>query len=735
MLIQPSVLRNELKEFFGYDSFKGNQEDIINHLIGGGNAFVLMPTGGGKSLCYQLPALLMSGTAIVISPLIALMKNQVDAIRGFVSGNEGIAHFLNSSLNKAQLNAVREDLLSGSTKLLYVAPESLNKDENIELLKGTKISFYAVDEAHCISEWGHDFRPEYRKIKAMVDEIGKAPIIALTATATPKVQSDIQKNLGIQDAKVFKSSFNRPNLYYEIRDKIEPEKDIIKFIRQNSGKSGIIYCLSRKKVEEIAQLLNINGIKALPYHAGLDAKTRAENQDKFLMEEVDVIVATIAFGMGIDKPDVRFVIHYDIPKSIEGYYQETGRAGRDGKEGVCITYYSYKDIQKLEKFMQGKPVAEQEIGKQLLMETVAYAESNECRRKLLLDYFGEVYPKDNCGSCDNCLHPKEKFDGRKEICLVIRLINSLPEHFKIEHLANILAGVSNAMIKSYKHDELEFFGAGEEHNEKFWSTVIHQGLILHFLDKEIDSYGLISVTEAGQKFLQSPHTVMITEDRIFSGDSDDDDDDDFAANAAALRGGGGDTVLLRMLKDLRKSMAGKLHLQPWVIFGDASLDDMSILYPITIEELKGCQGVGEGKARKFGKEFVELIHKYVDENEISRPDDFVMKSIATKSTNKIYIIQSIDRKMDLEDIASAKDLEMDELMSEIEDIVKFGTKINLDYYINANIDGDVIEEIYNYFKEEAESDSIEDAIKELGPDYEEMEIRLVRLKFLCEVAN
>ncbi|MGP1526321.1 MAG: DNA helicase RecQ [Candidatus Cryptobacteroides sp.] len=735
MLIQPSVLRNELKEFFGYDSFKGNQEDIINHLIGGGNAFVLMPTGGGKSLCYQLPALLMSGTAIVISPLIALMKNQVDAIRGFVSGNEGIAHFLNSSLNKAQLNAVREDLLSGSTKLLYVAPESLNKDENIELLKGTKISFYAVDEAHCISEWGHDFRPEYRKIKAMVDEIGKAPIIALTATATPKVQSDIQKNLGIQDAKVFKSSFNRPNLYYEIRDKIEPEKDIIKFIRQNSGKSGIIYCLSRKKVEEIAQLLNINGIKALPYHAGLDAKTRAENQDKFLMEEVDVIVATIAFGMGIDKPDVRFVIHYDIPKSIEGYYQETGRAGRDGKEGVCITYYSYKDIQKLEKFMQGKPVAEQEIGKQLLMETVAYAESNECRRKLLLDYFGEVYPKDNCGSCDNCLHPKEKFDGRKEICLVIRLINSLPEHFKIEHLANILAGVSNAMIKSYKHDELEFFGAGEEHNEKFWSTVIHQGLILHFLDKEIDSYGLISVTEAGQKFLQSPHTVMITEDRIFSGDSDDDDDDDFAANAAALRGGGGDTVLLRMLKDLRKSMAGKLHLQPWVIFGDASLDDMSILYPITIEELKGCQGVGEGKARKFGKEFVELIHKYVDENEISRPDDFVMKSIATKSTNKIYIIQSIDRKMDLEDIASAKDLEMDELMSEIEDIVKFGTKINLDYYINANIDEDVIEEIYNYFKEEAESDSIEDAIKELGPDYEEMEIRLVRLKFLCEVAN
>lgn len=735
MLIQPSVIHAELKEFFGYDAFKGNQEDIINHLIGGGNAFVLMPTGGGKSLCYQLPALLLPGTAIVISPLIALMKNQVDAIRGFVSGNEGIAHFLNSSLNKAQLNAVREDLLSGETKLLYVAPESLNKEENIELLKEIKISFYAVDEAHCISEWGHDFRPEYRRIRALVDEIGRAPIIALTATATPKVQSDIQKNLGIQDAKVFKSSFNRPNLYYEIRDKIEPEKDIIKFIRQNSGKSGIIYCLSRKKVEEMAHLLNINGIKALPYHAGLDAKTRAENQDKFLMEEVNVIVATIAFGMGIDKPDVRFVIHYDIPKSIEGYYQETGRAGRDGKEGICITYYSYKDIQKLEKFMQGKPVSEQEIGKQLLMETVAYAESNECRRKLLLDYFGEIYPKDNCGSCDNCLHPKEKFDGQKELCMVISLINSLPEHFKIEHLANILAGVSNGMIKSYKHDELKLFGAGDDHNDKFWSTVIHQGLILHLLDKEIDSYGLISVTEAGQEFLKSPHTVMITEDRVFSGGSDDDDDDDIAASAAAAKGGGGDAVLLRMLKDLRKDTAAKLHLQPWIIFGDASLDDMSILYPITIEELKGCQGVGEGKAKKFGKEFVELIHKYVEENEISRPDDFVMKSVATKSTNKIYIIQCIDRKMDLEDIASAKDLEMDELMCEIEDIVRFGTKINLDYYINANIDEDVIDEIYSYFKEEAESDSLEDAINELGPDYEEMEIRLVRLKFLCEVAN
>jgi hypothetical protein len=735
MFVQSSDLRSELKEFFGYDSFKGNQEEIIKHLISGGNAFVLMPTGGGKSLCYQLPALIMPGTAIVISPLIALMKNQVDAIRGFVSEHEGIAHFLNSSLNKAQLTAVREDLLAGETKLLYVAPESLNKEENIELLKELKISFYAVDEAHCISEWGHDFRPEYRRIRELVDEIGKAPIIALTATATPKVQSDILKNLGIQDAKVFKSSFNRPNLYYEIRDKIEPGKDIIKFIRQNPGKSGIIYCLSRKKVEEIAQLLNINGIKALPYHAGLDAKTRADNQDKFLMEEVDVIVATIAFGMGIDKPDVRFVIHYDIPKSIEGYYQETGRAGRDNKEGICITYYSYKDIQKLEKFMQGKPVSEQEIGKQLLMETVAYAESNECRRKLLLNYFGETYPKENCGACDNCLHPKKKFDGQKEMCLIIRLINSLPEHFKIEHLANILAGVPNAMIKSYKHDELELYGAGDEHNEKFWSTVIHQGVILHLLDKEIDRYGLISVTEEGQAFLNKPYEIMITEDRVFSGDDDEEVDDDAVMAASAAKGGGGDAVLLSMLKDLRKDVAHKLHLQPWVIFSDNSLDDMSILYPITLEDLKNCQGVGEGKAKKFGKAFIELIKKYVDENEISRPDDFVVKSIATDSTNKIYIIQCIDRKMDLENIAEAKDLEMDELLTEIEDIVKSGFKLNLNYYINANIEEDVVSDIFEYFKDEAESDSIEDAIAALGPDYEEMEIRLVRLKFLNEVAN
>lgn len=736
MDIDSSVLRSRLKEFFGYDNFKSDQEQIIRHLVAGNSAFVLMPTGGGKSLCYQLPALVMPGTAIVISPLIALMKNQVDAIRGFVSGNEGIAHFLNSSLNKAQIAEVRSDLESGITKLLYVAPESLTKEENIAMLKEIKISFYAVDEAHCISEWGHDFRPEYRRIRAIVDEIGKAPIIALTATATPKVQSDILKNLGMPDAKVFKSSFNRPNLYYEVRDKVEPEKEIIRYIKQNPGKSGIIYCLSRKKVEELAQLLTINGIKALPYHAGLDAKTRADNQDAFLMEEVDVIVATIAFGMGIDKPDVRFVIHYDIPKSIEGYYQETGRAGRDGKEGRCIAYYSYKDIQKLEKFMQGKPISEQEIGKQLLMETVAYAESGECRRKLLLNYFGEDYPQDNCGTCDNCVNPKPRFDGRTCIALVIDLIQALPEHFKMEHLANILSGVETAIIKSYQHDKLEFFGAGKDHDVKFWCMVIHQGLIRHLFEKEIESYGLIYVTEAGEKFRKDPYEILLCEDRQFSEGVDDEDDDDAAATAAMKGGGGGgDPVLLSMLKDLRKQTAKRLHLQPWVIFGDPSLDDMCIMYPTNLEELKNCQGVGEGKAKKFGQEFVDLISRYVEENEIMRPDDFVVKSMATKSQDKVYIIQCIDRQMALEDIADAKGMSMDDLMSEIENIVEFGTKLNLDYYINDNLDQEVIEEIYDYFRNEAQSDSVEDAINDLSPDYEELEIRLVRVKFLSEVAN
>ena len=733
MTIDSSLLHSKLKEFFGFDSFKADQERIIMHLVGGANAFVLMPTGGGKSLCYQLPALVMEGTAIVISPLIALMKNQVDAIRGFVSGNDGIAHFLNSSLNKAQLAEVRNDLLSGATKLLYVAPESLTKAENIAMLKEIKISFYAVDEAHCISEWGHDFRPEYRRIRNIIEDIGQAPIIALTATATPKVQSDILKNLGMPEATVFKSSFNRPNLYYEVRDKVDPKKDIIKFIRQNPGKSGIIYCLSRKKVEELAELLNINGIKAAPYHAGLDAKTRADNQDTFLMEEIDVIVATIAFGMGIDKPDVRFVIHYDIPKSIEGYYQETGRAGRDGQEGKCITFYSYKDIQKLEKFMQGKPVAEQEIGKQLLVETVAYAESNSCRRKLLLNYFGEEYTEENCGACDNCLHPKRQFDGREEMAMVIDLVQSLPERFKMEHLSNILAGEMNSIIKSYHHDRLESFGSGKDHTVRFWNAVIHQGMILGLLHKDIESYGLITVTAEGCRFAESPWKIMLTEDRVFS--DGEDDDDDVPGAGGARGGGGGDEQLLAMLKDLRKNMAKRLRLQPWVIFSDPSLEDMSIMYPVKVEELKNCQGVGDGKARKFGKEFVELIARYVEENEIERPDDFVLKSIVNKSANKVYIIQSIDRKLPLEDIASAKGLEMEELLDEIEAIVFSGTKLNLDYYITQTLDDDVVDEIYEYFHEEAESDSLEDAMEELGSDYDEVEVRLVRIKFLCEVAN
>ena len=730
-------IHSTLKEFFGYDNFKGDQEQVINHLLNGGDAFVLMPTGGGKSLCYQLPALVAEGTAIVISPLIALMKNQVDVLRGFVSSNESIAHFLNSSLSRQEIDEVRADLLSGRTKILYVAPESLTKEENVALLQEIKISFYAVDEAHCISEWGHDFRPEYRRIRSLVNEIGRAPIIALTATATPKVQSDILKNLGIPDAVIFKSSFNRPNLYYEIRNKVEPEKDIVRFIRQNPGKSGIIYCLSRKKVEEMAAFLSINGVRALPYHAGLDAKVRAENQDKFLMEEIDVIVATIAFGMGIDKPDVRFVIHYDIPKSIESYYQETGRAGRDGEEGLCITYYSYKDIRKLEKFMQGKPVAEQEISRQLLNEVVAYAESGQCRRKLLLNYFGEEYTQENCGCCDNCLHPKPVFDGRKDMQLVIDLITSLPEHFKVEHLACILAGKETALIKSYKHDELEFFGKGSAHDERFWITVIHQGIVHHLLEKEIESYGLISVTGLGLEFLIAPWKLELVQDGVFTDDgSDDFEDEEAAAAAGAVRGGGGcDENLLKMLKDLRKDVARRLKLQPWIIFGDPALQDMAILYPITIDELKNCQGVGEGKARKFGAEFVKMIAQYVEENDITRPDDFVVKSAPNKSANKIFIIQSIDRRMDLEDIASAKSLDLDELVTEIEGIVSTGTKLNLDYYIEENYDEEDVEEIYDYFRSEAESDSVEDAISALGGDFEELEIRLIRIKFLCDIAS
>ncbi len=734
MGIDSELIHAKLKEFFGFSSFKGEQEQIISNLLQGNDSFVIMPTGGGKSLCYQLPALLMEGTAIVISPLIALMKNQVDAIRGFVAGNEGIAHFLNSSLTKAQIAEVTEDLTSGVTKLLYVAPESLTKEENIAILRQIRISFFAVDEAHCISDWGHDFRPEYRKIRPIVDEIGRAPIIALTATATPKVQNDILKNLGIMDAHVFKSSFNRPNLYYEVRDKIDQDKDIIKYIKQHPGKSGIIYCLSRKKVEELAQVLVINGIRAVPYHAGLDAKVRAENQDKFLMEEVDVIVATIAFGMGIDKPDVRFVIHYDVPRSLEGYYQETGRAGRDGREGVCIAYYSYKDIRKLDKFLMSKPVSEQEIGRQLLMEIEAYAESGDCRRKLLLSYFGEDYTQDNCGACDNCLSPKPRFDARKEMAMVIRLVNSLPEHFKVEHLANVLTGIATAMIKSYNHDKLPMFGAGSDHPVRFWEMVIHQGIIRHFLKRNIDSYGLVSVTDEGLAFAAAPTELMLAADRSFSeGNADDDDDDD--APVPAKGAGGGDMQLLSMLKDLRRDEGKRLHLQPWIIFSDSSLEDMSIMYPETFDELIKCQGVGEGKAKKYGKPFLELITRYVEDNEISRPDDFLVRSMPNKSSDKIFIIQSVDRRMALEDIAEARNMEMPDLLSAMEGIVESGTKLNLDYYIDNNLDADVADELYEWFRTEAESDSLEDAIDALAGDYEEMEIRLVRMKFLSEVAN
>ena len=726
-------LNEQLKHHFGFDSFKGDQEAIIRNLLEGNDTFVLMPTGGGKSLCYQLPSLIMEGTAIVVSPLIALMKNQVDVVNG-LSEETGVAHYLNSSLNRAAINQVYKDVHEGRTKLLYVAPESLNKEDNLEFFRSFKISFYAIDEAHCISDWGHDFRPEYRKIRPIVDEIGRAPIIALTATATPKVQNDILKNLGIMDAHVFKSSFNRPNLYYEVRDKIDQDKDIIKYIKQHLGKSGIIYCLSRKKVEELAQVLVINGIRAVPYHAGLDAKVRAENQDKFLMEEVDVIVATIAFGMGIDKPDVRFVIHYDVPRSLEGYYQETGRAGRDGREGVCIAYYSYKDIRKLDKFLMSKPVSEQEIGRQLLMEIEAYAESGDCRRKLLLSYFGEDYTQDNCGACDNCLSPKPRFDARKEMAMVIRLVNSLPEHFKVEHLANVLTGIATAMIKSYNHDKLPMFGAGSDHPVRFWEMVIHQGIIRHFLKRNIDSYGLVSVTDEGLAFAAAPTELMLAADRSFSeGNADDDDDDD--APVPAKGAGGGDMQLLSMLKDLRRDEGKRLHLQPWIIFSDSSLEDMSIMYPETFDELIKCQGVGEGKAKKYGKPFLELITRYVEDNEISRPDDFLVRSMPNKSSDKIFIIQSVDRRMALEDIAEARNMEMSDLLSAMEGIVESGTKLNLDYYIDNNLDADVADELYEWFRTEAESDSLEDAIDALAGDYEEMEIRLVRMKFLSEVAN
>lgn len=723
-------LKEYLNKYFGFNTFKGNQEAIIHNVLSGNDTFVLMPTGGGKSLCYQLPALILDGTAIIISPLIALMKNQVDSMRTFVL-EEGIAHFMNSSLNKTQLQKVRQDVTNGITKMLYVAPESLTKEENILFLKQIKISFYAIDEAHCISEWGHDFRPEYRRIRPIINEIGTAPIIALTATATPKVQHDIQKNLGMLNASVFKSSFNRPNLYYEVRPKVNAVKEIIKYIKSNPGKSGIIYCLSRKKVEEMAEILKINGIKALPYHAGMDAATRSENQDKFLMEEVDVIVATIAFGMGIDKPDVRFVIHYDIPKSLEGYYQETGRAGRDGGEGQCITFYSYKDIQKLEKFMQGKPVSEQEIGKQLLLETVSYAESSMCRRKTLLNYFGEEYNEENCNSCDNCLHPKTQFEGKEELQMVLETVLAVNQKFKADHIVNILLGNVTAAVKSYKHNQLDTFGEGAEKNSRFWNSIIRQALVMKFLDKDIENYGLLFITPKGQEFLDKPTDVLFTLDHEY-----EEADDDESIGMPMDRSGAVDDELLAMLKDLRKKMAKKKNLPPFVIFQDPSLEDMAIQYPITIEELHSITGVGAGKAKRFGQEFVELIKAYVEDKDIIRPQDMVVKSVATKSLLKVYIIQSIDRKMDLEDIANAKNLEMDELLNEIEAIVNSGTKINLDYYINQVIDEDKQEEIFDYFRNEAETESLEEALVALGDeDYTEEEIRLMRIKFLSEMGN
>ena len=726
---ESSLLHDKLKEYFGFSSFKGNQEAVIRNVLEGKDTFVLMPTGGGKSLCYQLPAMLMEGVAIVISPLIALMKNQVDAMRTF-SAESGIAHFLNSSLNKTAVAQVRADVLAGKTKLLYFAPESLTKEDNVAFLHKIKVSFYAIDEAHCISEWGHDFRPEYRRIRPIINEIGTAPLIALTATATPKVQLDIQKNLGMSDASVFKSSFNRPNLYYEIRPKGDVDRDIIRFIKQNEGKSGIIYCLSRKKVEELTELLVANGIRALAYHAGMDAATRAANQDDFLMERVEVIVATIAFGMGIDKPDVRYVIHYDIPKSLEGYYQETGRAGRDGGEGYCLTFYSYKDIQKLEKFMQGKPIAEQEIGKLLLLETVSYAESSMCRRKTLLHYFGEEYTEENCGNCDNCRNPKPKIDARAALKMALEALRDIGDKFKADYLINVLTGKTTALIKSYGHNKSKWFGAGAEHDVRFWGAVLRQALILGLVDKNIENYGLISVNRKGENFIAMPFPVTVTLDHDY-----DEEEKEAEAVVPMGKGGAADEELFAMLKDLRKKVAKQHGLPPFVIFQDPSLEDMAVQYPITIEEMQNITGVGVGKARKFGEEFVKLIKAYVEEKEIIRPQDMIVKSVGNKSGNKIFIIQSIDRKMDFEDIARAKDLDFDELLTEIEGIVNSGTKLDISYYLRDFMDEDKIEDIYLYFKEDAESDSLDAAIDELGADYTEEEIRLVRIKFICEQGN
>ncbi len=731
MVSQEIDLKVYLKQYFGFNKFKGTQENIIRSLISGKDVFVIMPTGGGKSMCYQLPALINKGTAIVISPLIALMKNQVDSIRNY--GNDsGVAHFLNSSLTKNEITEVKHDLSSGRTKLLYVAPESLTKEENVEFLQTIDISFYAIDEAHCISEWGHDFRPEYRRLRPIIDAIGKkVPIIALTATATVKVQSDIQKNLGIPDADVYKSSFDRPNLYYEVRPKTKDViKDIIRYIKSKAGKSGIVYCLSRKKVEELAETLQVNGIKALPYHAGLDAATRRKNQDMFLMEDADVIVATIAFGMGIDKPDVRFVIHHDIPKSLEGYYQETGRGGRDDGEGNCIVFYSYDDILKLEKFMKGKPVAEQEIAKQLLTETVAYAESSVCRHKQLLHYFGEEYKQENCGACDNCLNPKERFEAIEDVELLLNIIMEIKQLFKANHVNNILTGNLTANIRAARHDKLAAFGRGSEKDDKYWNAVIRQTLIHDLLRKDIENYGLLKITEKGQAFLDKPWSLLFTRDHDY-----ENNDEGIITGSNSSRQGSADTQLFSMLKDLRKSISRKESLPPFVIFQDTSLEDMSIQYPISMDELKQITGVGTGKAHKYGKPFIELIKNYVEENEIIRPTDMVVKSVVNKSGLKVYIIQSIDRKLSLDDIANTKHLSLDEIISELESIVDSGTRIDIDYYINENVDEYHQEEIYDYFHE-AESDSVDNALEELGDDeYSRDEIRLMRIKFISEVGN
>lgn len=725
------ILTHALKKHFGFDNFKGNQKAIIQNVLDGKDSFVLMPTGGGKSLCYQLPALLMDGTAVIISPLIALMKNQVDAMRNF-SEEDGVAHFMNSSLNKSAIEQVKSDILSGKTKLLYVAPESLTKEENIDFLRQIKISFYAIDEAHCISEWGHDFRPEYRRIRPIVNEIGKHPIIALTATATPKVQLDIQKNLGMTDADVFKASFNRENLYYEVRSKTDHvDKDIIKYIKSQGHKSGIIYCLSRKKVEEFAEILQTNDINALPYHAGLDASTRSTNQDAFLMEKVDVIVATIAFGMGIDKPDVRYVIHYDMPKSLEGYYQETGRSGRDGGEGKCIAFYSFKDLQKLEKFMQGKPVAEQEIGKQLLLETAAYAETALCRKKVLLHYFGEEYKEKNCGNCDNCVNPKRQVEAKELLLTALEAVVALKEKFKTDYVINVLRGKETAEIETYEHQDLEVFGSGDDSDEETWNAVIRQALIAGYFDKDIENYGLLKITKKGKDFLKKPVSFKIS-----TAEEEDMDEEDNIDDAVVKGGGGGsavDPVLFSIMKDLRKKMAKKHNVPPYVIFQDPSLEAMATIYPITMDELQNIPGVGAGKAKRYGTEFLDIIKKHVEENEIERPEDLRVRTVANKSKLKVAIVQAIDRKVALDDLAESKGIEFNELLSEVEAIVYSGTKINIDYFLREVIDEDHIDDIFLYFKE-AESDDLEEAINELG-EYTEDEIRLVRIKFISDMAN